>query len=79
MSIGTSVATGYYTGCSLHLMDHAGLVSSGIDFGDFYFFSDKTQLCNHPDFQTSDHVPQSECEALVALYTGTNGDAWTNT
>lgn len=53
--------------------------SGGIDFDDFYFFADKTDLCAHPDFTRTDHVPRAECEALVALYTGTNGDAWTNT
>ena len=30
------------------------------------------------DCSTATGIPQSECEALVALYNSTNGDGWTN-
>jgi len=72
--------TGSYIGCGIGLEDHGGNISNPVMFDDFFLINDKTQLCSHPDFDGTlpDKVPREECEAIVALYTNTNGDERTN-
>lgn len=73
INITTSNANKVYTNCSLEITDH-GNNSVVIPLDTFVIGTTLDDFCLHPDLT----IPQSECEALYALYTNTDGAHWTN-
>lgn len=70
----SSTTPGVYSGCTMQLQDHAGNLSSPVMLDTFVMSNDLEGMCDHPALT----VPKSECLALVALYSTTNGSGWTN-
>lgn len=68
----TISAAGTYNGCYLTVRDRQNNTSNALPLGNFTATMSPYDICNHPDRT----VPQSECTALMDLYTSTNGASW---
>jgi uncharacterized repeat protein (TIGR01451 family) len=67
-------AQGTYNACYLTTVDRAWLVSNQVPLGTFTTVFSPYPICNNP----ARTVPQSECTALMDLYTSTAWANWTN-
>jgi uncharacterized repeat protein (TIGR01451 family) len=67
-------AQGTYNACYLTITDRGSNTSNAVRLWDFTATFSPYPICNNP----ARTVPQSECTALMDLYTSTAGANWTN-